>query len=46
LEEMNLRVLLSFTAVGNSNPGWKYRYYWNRYLNYDNPNLQQCNIHG
>ena len=24
----------------------KYRDYWNRYLNYDNPHLQQCNIHG
>jgi alpha-1,4-galacturonosyltransferase len=24
----------------------KYRNYWNRYLNYDNPHLQQCNIHG
>lgn len=24
----------------------KYRDYWNRYLNYDNPYLQQCNIHG
>lgn len=24
----------------------KYRGYWNRYLNYDNPHLQQCNIHG
>ena len=24
----------------------KYRHYWNRYLNYDKPHLQQCNIHG
>uniref|UniRef100_A0A0A9DCA4 Hexosyltransferase n=1 Tax=Arundo donax TaxID=35708 RepID=A0A0A9DCA4_ARUDO len=24
----------------------KYRDYWNRYLNYDNSYLQQCNIHG
>ncbi|RLM69382.1 hypothetical protein C2845_PM17G12480 [Panicum miliaceum] len=24
----------------------KYRDYWNRYLNYDNTYLQQCNIHG
>ncbi|KAF8700110.1 hypothetical protein HU200_034473 [Digitaria exilis] len=24
----------------------KYRDYWNRYLNYDNTFLQQCNIHG
>ena len=24
----------------------KYRDYWNRYLNYDKPHLQQCNIHG
>jgi alpha-1,4-galacturonosyltransferase len=23
----------------------KYRDYWNRYLNYDNTYLQQCNIH-
>ncbi|KAL6841634.1 hypothetical protein ACP4OV_028573 [Aristida adscensionis] len=23
----------------------KYRDYWNRYLSYDNPYLQQCNIH-
>uniref|UniRef100_A0A0D9XTR5 Hexosyltransferase n=1 Tax=Leersia perrieri TaxID=77586 RepID=A0A0D9XTR5_9ORYZ len=23
----------------------KYRDYWNNYLNYDNPYLQQCNIH-
>ncbi|TVU03068.1 hypothetical protein EJB05_51396 [Eragrostis curvula] len=24
----------------------KYRDYWSRHLNYDNPYLQQCNIHG
>ncbi|XP_072978341.1 probable galacturonosyltransferase 6 [Typha angustifolia] len=23
----------------------KFRYYWNKYLNYDNTYLQQCNIH-
>lgn len=23
----------------------KYKHYWSKHLNYDNPSLQQCNIH-